>query len=287
MRNAHGTVHVRADPACTGSQQLAAAVKPAAHHGAGVHIAARVQRRLRHVHGVKHNVAAVEHRQVVQQQAWGRGQGVAVFQGSCMASRTALPLLLQCRVAGEQPGHARGRQLLLLDLKQAPTTCALAPSPLAPPSSNCAEVLWNSGSTAKARSNFFTLSASRLASSVACGERDRGQQHWGKEHDGRPATACHDRGRGVSKAAALGKQHGNAAARIPLPGHCMPRAGPLAPTKQLPAGADQAAPHPLSRASGFSSCVRRRRLVASSPSPTPPSPSSPAAHGGPRAVAVA
>ena len=41
--------------------------------------------------------------------------------------------------------------------------------PFAPPSSNCAEVLRKSGSMAKVRSNFFTLSASKEASRVAAG----------------------------------------------------------------------------------------------------------------------
>ena len=41
--------------------------------------------------------------------------------------------------------------------------------PRAPPSSNCADILWNSGSTAKARSNFLTFNASQDGSSVAEG----------------------------------------------------------------------------------------------------------------------
>ena len=49
------------------------------------------------------------------------------------------------------------------------TTLHAASKPLAPPSSNWADVLWNRGSTAKVRSNFLTFRFSTVASSVAEG----------------------------------------------------------------------------------------------------------------------
>ena len=50
-----------------------------------------------------------------------------------------------------------------------PVTIKSGVQPFAPPSSNWAEVLWNKGSTAKVRSNFFTFRFSTLASRVAEG----------------------------------------------------------------------------------------------------------------------